>query len=253
MELDLDTVSAELEQKFHFRFKDKDLLYKALSHKSQANERRRKEDSVFERIHNERLEFLGDAVLQLVISDILWDRFREATEGKLSKMRSALVNEISLAEVARDIDLGVHILLGKGELNSGGRNKNSILSSSYEALLGALYVEGGLAAAYKTIERHFGRRLADIDVHAFARDYKSVLQERVQGEFRRSPVYKIQKEDGPDHRKTFDVIVSVGRLMAAGQGGSKKAAEQSAAKALLTLLDKLDNSDDTNDSDRPDV
>ena len=230
----------ELEQRLGYQFTDVDLLEKALSHKSQANEHRRRTDKEFKSIHNERLEYLGDAVLQLVISDILWDRFRNCDEGRLSKMRSALVNEVSLAEIARDIDLGVHILLGKGELSSGGRNKNSILASAYEAVLGAIYVEAGLPIVFKTIKTHFELRLETISESAFTSDFKSLLQERVQGGFRRSPQYCVRSEEGPDHEKIFDVVVSVGRLMASGRGKNKKEAEQAAASALLDVLNNTE-------------
>lgn len=228
---------AELETKIRYKFKDQGLLEKALSHKSQANEKRHKE-SQKEELHNERLEFLGDAVLQLVISDILWDKFRESDEGRLSKMRSSLVNETSLAEIARTIDLGQHLLLGKGELNTGGRNKNSILSSGYEAVLGAIYLEGGLEAAFATIEVHFKEAIEAAEKSAGARDFKSLLQERVQGDFRRSPAYRVQGESGPDHDKIFEVVVSVGSLAATGSGRNKKEAEQAAACALLGVLDR---------------
>lgn len=230
-----------LEQRLGYKFKDKEILIKALSHKSQANERRRKSDRKVAAIHNERLEFLGDAVLQLVISDILWDRNRNADEGKLSKMRSALVNEQSLAAIAREIELGGHILLGKGELNTGGREKNSILSCAYEALLGALYVEAGLDVVYKVIDGHFEHHFSNIEELVISHDYKSLLQERVQGGYRRPPIYKVEKEIGPDHDKTFDVVVSVGRLKACGSGRNKKEAEQSAAKALLDVLESDGN------------
>lgn len=230
---------SELETKIQYQFKDQGLLEKALSHKSQANEKRHLGENK-ETLHNERLEFLGDAVLQLVISDILWDRFRESDEGKLSKMRSSLVNEASLAEIARSIDLGQHLLLGKGEINTGGRNKNSILACGYEALLGAIYLEGGLKSAFTTIEAHFKERILVAESHAFTQDFKSLLQEKVQGDFRRAPIYKVQREEGPDHDKTFEIVVAVGRLMASGTGRNKKEAEQSAAKALLELLDGSD-------------
>ncbi len=226
-----------LEKRLGYKFKDKKILIKALSHKSRANEHRRKSSCKTSVIHNERLEFLGDAVLQLVISDILWDRNRTADEGKLSKMRSALVNEQSLASIARKVDLGQHILLGKGEINTGGREKNSILACAYEALLGALYVEAGLDIVHKVIDLQFSEQFANLEELVISHDYKSLLQERVQGGYRRPPLYQVEKEEGPDHDKIFDVVVSVGRLNAAGRGGNKKEAEQSAARALLNILD----------------
>lgn len=227
----------ELEKQLHYQFKDKSLLEKALSHKSQANEKRHLRDPKAE-LHNERLEFLGDAVLQLVISDILWDRFREADEGKLSKMRSSLVNETALAEIARSVDLGQHLLLGKGEIATGGRNKNSILACGYEAVLGAIYLEAGLAAAFRTIEAHFAAAIALVETGAFTHDYKSLLQEQVQTSLRRPPVYKVESEAGPDHDKVFTVAVSVGERTATGTGRSKKEAEQSSARAFLELLER---------------
>ncbi len=243
MSLEQTAMIDSLETRIGYEFKDKDILIKALSHKSQANERRRKADPKASVIHNERLEFLGDAVLQLVISDILWDRNRGADEGKLSKMRSALVNEQCLAEIARKIDLGQHILLGKGEINTGGREKNSILACAYEALLGALYVEGGLEVVYGVIDKQFLEQFQNIEELVVTHDYKSLLQEKVQGGYRRPPLYRVEKEEGPDHDKIFDVVVSVGRLKASGRGRNKKEAEQSAARSLLKVLDRDEKSD----------
>ena len=230
-----------LEEKLHYHFRDPNLITKALSHKSQANERRRAATANklnFVTLHNERLEYLGDAVLQLVISDILWERFPHATEGKLSKMRSSLVNERTLAEVARSIELGPHLLLGKGEISSGGCEKSSILSSTYEAVLGAIYVEGGLDQAFVTIEKNFESFLSQVEGSLAQHDYKSMLQEQVQSRYRKPPTYTVHKVDGPDHSRTFEVMVSVSRYVCTGQGTSKKQAEQMAARLLLEKLDK---------------
>lgn len=233
---------AELEAKIFHTFKKALLLELALSHKSQANELRHLMDKNGEDVHNERLEFLGDAVLQLCISHLLWTHYASADEGRLSKLRSALVNETALAEVARGIDLGTHIRLGRGEQSSGGRNKNSILSSTYEALLGAIYLDAGFPSVMHTVERHFQGRIEQATATLASQDFKSVLQERVQSEFRRAPVYKVVREEGPDHVKSFEVSVGVGRLAATGCGRSKKEAEQSAAKAFLLLLDSIEAS-----------
>lgn len=235
----------DLEAKLLHSFKDTELLRLALSHKSHANEGRKrgvtKED--FVRLHNERLEFLGDAVLGLVVSDLLSERFPNADEGKLSKMRSSLVKEETLAQVARAIGLGDHILLGKGEQSTEGRNKDSILSSSYEAVLGAIYLDGGLPAVFVTVSGHFADLLGEAASLSQRHDTKTQLQEICQARFRRSPVYKVVAEEGPDHQKIFEVMVSVGSFKRYGKGRNKKEAEQAAARFLVdTLLSQPEKS-----------
>lgn len=222
---------AELERKIHYAFKDEEFLKKALRHKSEANEFARKSKFLYP--YNECLEFLGDAVIELVVSHMLWERFPSVEEGELSKMRSGLVNEKSLAKIARSIDLGKYLLLGKGEDNSGGRQKDSILSSAYEALLGAVYVEGGPTPVYRIVEEHFFREALSFDC-----DYKSSLQELVQKKFQKVPVYRVCREEGPDHRKVFWVSVSVKKFFAKGEGCSKKEAEQAAARLLFQQLEE---------------
>jgi ribonuclease III len=173
--------------------------------------------------------------LGLIISDILCERFQDVDEGKLSKMRSFLVKEETLAKVARGLELGPYLLLGKGEESTQGRTKDSILSSGYEALLGAVYLDGGLPAAYTMVETHF-TALMD-DVAAFNQhDTKTQLQELCQSRFHRSPAYKVVAELGPDHEKEFEVMVAMGKLSRYGRGRNKKEAEQSAARFLLEHL-----------------
>ena len=220
-----------LEEKLAYSFKDAKLLQRALSHRSQANESRHKNENQ-ELVHNERLEFLGDAVLQLIVSDLLWERFPEASEGRLSKMRSSLVSEPALADLARNLDLGNHLLLGKGEVATGGRNKNSILASGFEALLGAVYVEAGLDPTFKVLEQLMDSAIAIVADASFTRDFKSLLQEKIQETFRRAPTYRVNSETGPDHEKIFEVIVKAGDFEAIGTGRNKKEAEQAAARAL---------------------
>lgn len=221
-------------------FRDPFLLEKALSHKSQANERRHLIGAgAQDAVHNERLEFLGDAVLQLAVSHALFERFPDESEGRLSKLRASLVNENTLAQVAREFDLGTYLRLGKGELNSGGKDKNSILAAGLEALIGALFLDGGLSAAKDFIEQRFQKLFTEVALVAESLDCKSLLQERVQSEFRRSPQYRVVSELGPDHSKIFEVFVSVGSLGASGQGRSKKEAEQAAARGLLSELERL--------------
>lgn len=225
-------MTAELEAMLGYTFKDKKLLERALSHRSQANESRHRSGEAQESGHNERLEFLGDAVLQLVVSDLLWEQFPEASEGRLSKMRSSLVSEPALAELAKAIDLGSHLLLGKGELATGGRSKPSILASGFEALIGAVYVEAGLDDVFTVIDRLMESSIKMVADTSFTRDFKSLLQEKIQETFRRAPVYRVHSETGPDHEKIFEVIVVAGDFEALGSGRNKKEAEQAAARAL---------------------
>ncbi len=227
-----------LETSLHYQFKDREILRLALSHKSHANEGRKKGVSKeeFVRLHNERLEFLGDSVLGLVISDFLCEKFPLADEGKLSKMRSALVKEDTLAQVARSIKLGDHLFLGKGEQNTQGRDKDSILSSCYEAVLGAVYLDGGLPAVFETARAHFQSYLDDSSLLSLQQDTKTLLQELCQARFRRSPQYRVVNEEGPDHEKMFEVMVTIDEHKRFGKGRNKKDAEQAAARFLLEGL-----------------
>ncbi len=227
-----------LEEKLHYQFRDRALLQLALCHKSFANEGRKKGQTKeeFVHLHNERLEFLGDSVLGLVISDLLSEHFSDADEGKLSKMRSSLVNEDTLASLARKLDLGAHLLLGKGEDSTQGRDKSSILSSSYEAILGAIYLDGGFAAVHATGKVHFAELIANAMNLSNQHDTKTILQEICQSKFRKSPTYKVVAEVGPDHEKEFEVMVKVGALERFGKGKNKKEAEQAAARFLLDHL-----------------
>ena len=227
-----------LEKNLLHTFKDKELLKLALSHKSHANEGKKKSTSpeVFVRLHNERLEFLGDAVLGLVISDLLSERFPYADEGMLSRMRSALVKAETLAKLARQIALGDYLLLGKGEATSRGQDKDSILSSTYEAILGAIYLDAGLAPVFETVKQHFQQLLEGVDANSLSHDTKTQLQEISQAKFRKSPQYKVMSEEGPDHEKTFEVMVTVGDLHRYGKGRNKKEAEAAAARFLLEHL-----------------
>lgn len=231
-------MSAELEAKLAYQFKDPEILGLALRHKSHANEARRqgisKED--FVSLHNERLEFLGDAVLGLVMSDFLSEKFPQVDEGRLSKMRSLLVKEETLAQVAREIGLGEYIMLGKGEESTQGRAKDSILSSGYEAVLGAIYLDGGLAAVFQTVRLHFATLLEEVAMLSRLSDTKTQLQELCQARFRRSPTYQVVSELGPDHEKMFEVMVSIEDLQRYGKGRNKKEAEQNAARFLLEAL-----------------
>ncbi len=222
---------ADLETALGYRFAERELLRVALTHRSFANEQGGDAPD------NERLEFLGDAVLDLIVGHLLMNLCPDLAEGELSVTRSRVVSEAGLAEVARDLDLGRWLLLGKGEARSGGREKASILSGSFEALMAAVYLDGGFGAAWSLASRFFARRLESLDLETSG-DFKTRLQEVVQAAHRATPTYSVVGESGPDHDKTFEVAVRVGdKELARGRGKSKKAAEQRAAAAALALVE----------------
>lgn len=223
----------ELEQNLGYTFKSKSFLDNSLRHSSFVNEQ-----SHIEFQDNERLEFLGDAVLSLIVGHILMIRYPEIKEGDLSRMRAGLVNESCLAAIARNIELGKYIHLGKGENQTNGRRKNSILADTFEALIAAVYLDGGFDAAFKIVENHFSDSLFSISTPMAISDYKSELQEFVQEKHKITPVYKVINEKGPDHDKTFEVKIDICDICATGTGKSKKMAEQDAAKNALEILQK---------------
>jgi ribonuclease III len=226
------TILAEFEDKLGYAFRDLELLKRALSHKSYANERR-----LGALAHNERLEFLGDAVLELGVSDLLVRQFPEHQEGELSKIRASLVNETALAEQARKIGLGKFIFLGKGEEQCSGREKNSLLSDAFEAMLGALYLDAGFQAAFAIVQKLFQPELSRAVTEDISRDYKTKLQEEVQNRYKEAPEYRLVGETGPDHAKMFEIHLYVrGEKVSEGAGKSKKQAEQNAAQSALAQL-----------------
>jgi ribonuclease-3 len=214
-------------------FSDLDLLKEALRHSSYVNEQ--PDDELRD---NERLEFLGDAVLNLVIGHLLMQSFPQMREGDLSRIRANMVNETQLAEIARSIDLGSYLLLGKGELQNNGRDKSSLLANAFEAVMAAVFLDNGLDAAVTVIQRHFKDLVASAPTAAIGQDYKSRLQEAVQSTIREIPQYRVIDESGPDHDKVFTVSMSVGKIETQGTGKSKKSAEQDAARCGLELLEK---------------
>ena len=219
----------ELRRRLGYDFKDPGLLRRALAHRSWCAE-------VGGMPSNERLEFLGDAVLGWVVADLAYRRHGELTEGKLTDLRKSVVNAAALAEVAQEIDLGRCLLLGKGEDAAGGRTKPSILSDALEAVLGAVYLDGGASAAFELIEHLLIDRMAVAALRLDRLDYKTVLQELTARQHDTAPVY-VLSDTGPDHDKRFfaTVIVS-GQSVGQGEGKSKKLAEQAAAeKAWMTL------------------
>lgn len=186
---------------------------------------------------NERLEFLGDAVLGLAVSRRLMERGEELAEGDLSRIRAALVNEESLAELARELDIGSYLVLGKGAAQSGGRGRDSLLADALEALVGAVFVDGGFDAADRLVGRIFAAALAGELRLLVQTDFKTMLQELTQDKLKTTPTYEVAMENGPDHDKVFEVRVLLdGRELGRGKGASKKRASQVAARHALDQL-----------------
>lgn len=221
-----------LEKAIGYSFKKKAILKRALTHKSYANEKKLPAGD-----HNERLEFLGDAVLELAVSQLLMERYPGFSEGGLSKMRAAIVNEKQLAGLARGFCLGDFLYLGRGEEQTSGREKSSLLADAYEAILGGIYLDRGFEKAARIVWGHYRRLLDKTPSHEFYRDYKTDLQEKSQSLFRAVPRYRLVAERGPDHDKIFDVELSIrNEVMGRGMGRNKKEAEQMAAKEALEKL-----------------
>jgi ribonuclease-3 len=228
-------LNEELSRALGYAFRSPSLLQTALTHKSYVNEHGPSAGG-----HNERLEFLGDAVLDLVVSHLLLERFPESSEGDLSKLRAAVVSEPGLASVARRLHLGEGLRLGRGEELTGGREKASILADAYEAVLAAVYLDGGVDAAFQVIRLHLGEVLDALQRgESTPVDFKTRLQEFVQAEHRSVPRYSLVAATGPDHDKTFEMELAVAdEVLAHGVGRSKKEAEQRAAERALQILEE---------------
>ena len=220
-----------LEEKLGYTFQNRALLENALTHSSCANESRGKLQS------NERLEFLGDSILGMVVADHLYRNHPDLPEGVLTRTRAALVCEDSLVVVAEELGLGQYLRLGKGEEAGGGRNRPSIRADAVEAILAAVYLDGGIGSARKIIQKYIlSREVAGLTK---PRDYKTALQELVQRESGQVLAYRLTGEEGPDHNKRFFVEVTLnGKIVGQGSGRSKNEAEQMAAKAAIEVLDK---------------
>lgn len=221
-----------LEENLRYEFKNKKLLINALTHSSYANEAR---DGVSS---NERLEFLGDSVLSIVVSEYIYKEFNNLPEGELTKLRASLVCEKSLCQFSRELDLGKYLRLGKGEDKGGGRERDSILADAFEAVLAAMYLDGGFNVAKNHVMRFIKNELKHTDDEVF-KDYKTALQEIIQKNPEESVTYILTKETGPDHDKVFEVEVRLNsNTIGKGVGKNKKQAEQSAAKEALRLMGK---------------
>lgn len=221
----------EFQKIIGYQFKNKNLLRQALTHSSFANEKHMHKLS-----DNERLEFLGDAVLELISSEYLYKNYPKSPEGDLTKLRASIVCEPTLALCTKELDLGKYIFLGKGEDMTGGRKRKSILSDALEAVIGAIYIDGGFANAKEFILRFI---LTDIEHKQLFYDSKTILQEIVQAEFKEELIYCLVKEEGPDHDKIFVVEAYIGdKMIGTGEGRTKKSAEQEAAYHGILKLRK---------------
>ncbi len=225
-------VHGGLEQALDYHFDNKDLLKYALTHRSYVPESGESSHD------NERLEFLGDAVLELVISDLLYHKFGKSySEGDLTKMRAYLVSEGRLVGLARCLGIGEHLLMGKGEEKCGGRMRPSILADAFEAIIGAIYLDGGFKSAYKFVAEQFCTLLEEAPEKGLKIDYKSRLQEMTQKRFHALPSYKLVETGGPDHARHFTVALYFNdREISQGTGKSKKEAEQEAARIALEIM-----------------
>ncbi|WP_460595945.1 ribonuclease III [Geomonas sp. Red276] len=225
---DYDNLSV-IEEKLGYRFKERTLLQQALTHRTYVNEAGGGRD-------NQRLEFFGDSVLDFLLSEILLTRFPDCREGELTRMRAALVDEVSLGRISAALDIGSGLRLGRGEEKGGGREKRSLLADAFEAVLAAVYLDGGIEAARSVVTGCF---LPLLDSHETlsGRDFKTDLQERARIVRRELPSYRLKEISGPDHDRRFTVEVFLGdQRMGEGAGRSKKEAEQAAARAALTML-----------------
>lgn len=226
----------ELQRRIDYRFRDRGLLEHALTHKSRAAE-----DVSGGVADNESLEFLGDAVLGLVVADTLYRQYPTYTEGQKSKIKATVVSTLSLARHAERLKLGEHLILGRGEEKTGGRHKQALLADAYEALIAGIYLDGGLEAAAAFLTRELKEAIDAGGVQNFVgQDYKSALQEQLQALGRPLPDYRIANEAGPDHRKVFTVdVVVAGEVLGSATGRAKKEAEQEAARLALERLSTI--------------
>jgi ribonuclease-3 len=224
----------ELQQRIQYTFRDQALIKEAMTHSSVVHE-----SGGGAKSDNQRLEFLGDAVLQVILTDWLYRLFLESDEGVLTRMRSHLANRHTLYRLAQHLNLGEFLILGKGEEASGGRKRQSNLSNAYEALLGAIYLDSGLEAASQFVHRQYETEVQNLQVRPQRENPKGTLQERLQSKSPKGPTYRIHSEEGPDHAKKFEAIVEFeGQELGRGVGASKKEAEMRAAEAALNRLDE---------------
>ncbi len=228
----VESCFAELEKRLQYTFNSKKLLKQALIHRSYGNE-----NWDYKKVNNERLELLGDAVLDLVVTEYLYLHFTGSSEGDLAKLKSMIVSEPVLAKISRKLGVGNHLLLSKGEELTGGRDRSSILGDVFEAILGAVYLDSNFIIAKEFAIKHLKRFIDHIEENEDLIDFKTILQEFSQREYKVIPFYEVIKEMGPDHRKSFEIAVKINdELMGLGTGRNKKSAEQSAARNACRKL-----------------
>ncbi len=223
----------KFEEQMKLKFNDKELLKRSLTHRSFLNENREEELK-----NNERLEFLGDAVLELVISEYLFNEYPDRPEGELTSFRAAVVKTDSLAKISKKLGIGEFLLMSKGEEMTGGRDKEFLLANTFEAIVGALYIDQGYEACKKFLTKHLIPQISTIVKYRLDIDSKTKLQEITQNKFKTTPVYKVTKEKGPDHDKTFTVVAMIrGKIYGEGEGITKQKAEDAAAGQALRKLE----------------
>jgi len=228
---------SKLEEGINYTFEKKDYLHEAITHRSYLNEHHSWKYS-----HNERLEFLGDAVLEIAVTEELFNRYSDKDEGWMTSVRAALVNYIMLSQVAKEINLEEFLLMSKGEQKDSGRGRDVILANAMESLIGAIHLDGGYPAAKKFVNKFVLGHLSEVISKSLYVDAKSLLQEKVQASLKITPHYQTIEEAGPDHEKTFKVGVYFGsELIATGEGQAKQDGEVEAAKRALEIIEK-DNS-----------
>lgn len=219
----------QIQERLGYKFKNLNLLKEAITHKS-----------IKSSINNERLEFLGDAVLDLIVGEYLYHKFSTQSEGDLSKLRASLVNEDSLAKIAKELNLGEFLYLSPAEENNGGRDKQSLISDALEALMGAIYLESGLDNVKVIFIDLLEKNFPDINLNSLTKDYKTALQEVTQAQIGTAPKYELISSSGPDHKKSFEMAVLLnGKEIARAIGTSKKAAEQACALKALEMLKNI--------------
>ncbi|MBR8701209.1 Ribonuclease 3 [Fusobacterium sp. DD29] len=226
----------DFERNLGYSFNNKDLLKNSLLHRSFGNEHRK-----YKKISNERLELLGDAVLDLVVTEYLYKSYENSTEGDLAKIKSMVVSEPVLAAISKKLEVGKYLLLSRGEELTGGRERSSILGDAFEAILGAIYIDSDFETAKKFALSHIKDSIDNVDTNEEILDFKTILQEYSQKEYKIIPEYLVINEIGPDHQKIFEIAVKINNgvdkeLVAVGSGKNKKSAEQAAAKVLCKEL-----------------
>lgn len=226
----------DFEKNLGYSFNNKELLKNSLLHRSFGNEHRK-----YKKISNERLELLGDAVLDLVVTEYLYKNYAQSTEGDLAKIKSMVVSEPVLASISRKLEVGKYLLLSRGEELTGGRERSSILGDAFEAILGAIYIDSDFETAKKFALNHIKDSIDNVDTNEEILDFKTILQEYSQKEYKIIPEYLVVNEIGPDHQKIFEIEVKINNginedLVAIGSGKNKKSAEQAAAKVLCKKL-----------------